>query len=223
MTSHVQSSFSHLYGTDTAWRWWRCSAQDMNGEYYPTDNWRAEKDLRPSYGSDTVVKLVVDIYGRRFTGRTRPTRYSAHVDMCHSRYSIWSGPCKSIQNALRRAEAVDLNAKVKELYEGVYNPLFNKTCVYRREGDQYVPFFTDLGLYFDNFTLPQGQYAHLRWDKHPGKPWCTFRSSMERSPFGWSGNYGRSPCGLERLDCWLPSPEGSFPAGTSTSGILSAR
>src|SRR5690349_8815548 len=73
----IEETFVPIQPGHIGWKWHRCSRSDYWGEeWYPTDEWHAEKIVRPSYAEDMSVKIIVNIAGKRFAkNRLRPVKW----------------------------------------------------------------------------------------------------------------------------------------------------
>lgn len=192
------------------------------------DSWTCEKIVSPSYASDLVVKLVVHISGKRGKGgRLRPHRWSAQlvlgrfkgdpIGLGEVRKGPWvcRGPaltCRSVADAMRRADKLDLAEGIEKLVQRAYSTE-GAECFWKQAWDgtwePYKTVFKDMG--HDWRELPRGKYVVTQWklEQRPvrrGKNdeadaiiiarwaaeggrrrWLVNGAVMERGPWGYSG------------------------------------
>lgn len=182
-------------------------------------SWTARKIVRSSYDRDTCVYLHVTIRGKRSNkyNRTRPYRWGAKIVfgnrgreheqlvLAHPPYqsttTLSIGRCKSVADALRQADKLDLDEAVRKVLAYAYSSK-NAECYYREIDGEHVPWFTSLretgGI--DWRDLRRGLYIVVGH---------TNSHAMERTQYGQVGRYGDEDIKevARTLGGWLPGQE----------------
>lgn len=180
-----------------------------------SDSWTARKIIRPSYDQQLTVNLIVKIWGKRSKGKLRPYRFRVSPVFGETSFLGIEGEfryCKSISDALRRADKLNLDQEIQELLKHKYTKRVGQSSVFRLEGDQYVPWKTILISGEDGLEWPSGEYFETRWEK-PWKgehkdQWIINGIRVVRS-YGCISSH-RDPKNqplTKQLGTWIPQPK----------------
>jgi hypothetical protein len=155
------------------WRIYRDSHKEWCGtEYYEWvtgNSWSGTKIVRPSYDRDCAVTLHVRIQGKRDkTGRWRPWKWLLHLALGQRHEERggavregWSGYCRSLEDAKRRIDKVDIDAEVEALVRKIYSTQNRKVeCIYSKVGEQWKPYVTLFSIGWDDLNDSRRGGAH---------------------------------------------------------------
>lgn len=119
------------------------------------------------------------------------------------------GRCKSLADAMRQADQLDVDEAVERVVRRAYDP-HRARCYYRKiEEDGEVRFDPYLMVYgvghFDQFSLPRGTYVIVEEDTREGEP-PVKGHVLERGQWGTCGSYGKPEDrpAIEALGVWWP-------------------
>ena len=202
------------------WQIHRDGGTDITGEWQASNSWTAKKIIRPSYDQYTAVYLIVHIYGgyKKGSWGVKPKHWSAELQL--GWYGSWfferkyARSCSSVTDACRKAEKLSfLDEDVAALLKRVYSP-HRAHAVFRKEGEEYIPYMTALGAARDPMSWDYGNYFQTYWER----PWqgpqkgqtVIYGSELNRSGWGYSGGallpFERNQELTTKLSCWLPAP-----------------
>jgi hypothetical protein len=210
------------------WSCYRDSYQRYpeDDEWALCDSWSGKKIVRPSYDERMATKLKIRISGKRGkNGKLRAHRWSATVKLHNYQVEVArQQPCKSVRDALRRADLLDIDAACEEVVRKGYSRAGAK-CIYKKEGDEWVPHLTALPVkYFDYMQLPGGHYFEVRWEQNWREDyrWEVKETSIDRSWGGYgasSGPRAREESGAD-VEPWLPKPQEDPPPKSSLASAF---
>lgn len=205
-------------------------------DWYACDSWSCERIVCPSYSQQHCIRLALSVQGKRGkNGKLRAHRWAARLvlgdpnPIGYGKFTEqlvihgtlrWGdnhlpiGRCKSVSDAMRQADQLDLGPAIEKLLTRAYSPR-GATCLWRREGERWEPYLTILPVTsFSMMSLPRGEYATTKWDI--GRRDDGYRvhvSHIKRGPWGYSGTvYGSKSdepeaMTIQALGVWYPVEE----------------
>jgi len=124
---------------------------DQWDEWNPGRSWEGEKYIVDSSDPSLRVKLKLHVASKSknghmlsASGRPRPDRWTAKLTIEGFELEVGSGRCKTLREAIRDAEAIDLPPKVDELLRAFYGE-HEASCVFLVEDGELTPWATTFG------------------------------------------------------------------------------
>lgn len=161
---------------------------DMFDEWCPSDSWTGTEVVRESLDSSMNIRLhlrVVGVRSRRKndkgafgTGKCRPVKWTASLSMDNLTRNVISGSCKSLKDAVRQVEALDLDPHI-EAFLRVFYSRERGLCIWTRcprpsrlsrvANEGWTPFVTLFAGWGNPRNWNCGSYLVLRSDRHTTK------------------------------------------------------
>ena len=171
----------------------------MWDEWLASNAWEGQVVVQDSTSYSTRVWLQLRVQGVYQKRRCRPRTWSATLRIEGVTQKVASGRCRSLREAIRQAEALDLAPHIEALLRAFYAP-GRAVCVYSQKGAD-------------------------RWDALAHDGWAPWATSFS----GWTDHEMSWPCGdylvVEsnyirhvRISSWYSS--GSSPEARELKGLL---
>jgi len=147
-------------------RLYRCGSLDICDEWMASSSWEGEAVVQDSVSYSMKVWLRLRVHGVYRKRRCRPRTWSAKLRIEGVTHNVASGRCRSLREAVRQAEALDLAPHVEALLRAFYSPQ-RAACVYRPGGDRWdtiahegwTPWATSFSGWTDHeMSWPCGDY-----------------------------------------------------------------
>jgi hypothetical protein len=124
---------------------------DQFDEWRPGTTWSGEKYVLDSVDPDLRVRLKVTVFGKgkgpgvlSTRGRIRPHSWTATLVIEGFGLKAGSGRCRTLVEAVRAVEGIDLPPLLRELLRAFYGPE-GAACVYSVEDGELKPWATRFG------------------------------------------------------------------------------
>jgi hypothetical protein len=178
---------------------YRCGSLDMWSEWLASSSWEGQVVVQDSVSPSMRVSLQLRVHGTYQKRRCRPRSWSAQLRVEGVTHNVASGRCRTLREAVRQVEALDLTPHVEAVLRAFYAPE-RAMCVYSQRGAD-------------------------RWDAlaHDGwAPWATSFSGWTDHEMSWPcGEYLVADAGClrhVRISGWYSS--GSSPETRELKGLL---
>jgi hypothetical protein len=205
----MRDEFSMLWG-EGEWIVGRDGGYDLDGEWVLGQSWAASRVLRSSYALELAVQVKVHIWGKRGRKRRlRPFGWAAHLELHPAMVEVGRAGCKSVADALRQVDRLDLTALCNAVTRQAY--IQQRKCVFRLEPGSnprwvgsWVPWLTTFSMLAEHKSWPDGSYFIVAW-QHNFQAKCVLRGyayciSMGGSSSGtWSFPLPAAPSQWEHL------------------------